>query len=59
MGLNVVPIWVNPTGCLVRLLKRFCWDLYESRDEAAQKGTAWVYQLLYGTHIGKPNKVYV
>jgi len=39
MGLNVVPIWVSPTGCLVRLLKGFCWDLYGSRDEAAQKGT--------------------
>ena len=35
VGLNVVPIWVSPAGCLLRLLKVFSWDLYGLRDEAA------------------------
>ena len=39
MGLNVVAMWVSPTGCLVRLLKGFIWDLYGLQEEAAQKGT--------------------
>ena len=35
MGFNMVPIWVSPAGCLLRLLKVFSWDLYGLRDEAA------------------------
>ena len=35
VGLNVVPIWVSPEGCLVHLLKVFSWDLYGLRDGAA------------------------
>ena len=37
VGLNVVLKWVSPAGCLVRLLKVFCWDLYGLRDEAVKK----------------------
>ena len=36
MGFYVVPIWVSPAGCLVRLLTRFQWDLYGLHGVVAQ-----------------------
>jgi len=36
MGFYVVPIWVSPAGCLVRLLTGFQWDLYGLHGVVAQ-----------------------
>ena len=41
MGFNVVPIWVSPAGCVVRLLKVFYWDLYGAH-QMAHKEPIWV-----------------
>ena len=41
MGSKMVPIWYCPTGCLVRLLKGYCWELSGLQDEKARKGTTW------------------
>jgi len=37
IGIYVVPIWVSPAGCVVRLLKVFYWNLYGAHQMAHKK----------------------
>jgi len=35
MGSKIVPTWYCPTGCIVHLLKGYCWELSGLQDEKA------------------------